>query len=940
MGTLLNKKNFWFYLLLLFFLRVEAQDNNCECKVVSLRELYVIGQFPVLKNNLKCCLNAESKRSLRDTNRMRELLALTAIAEDSIALATRYLNQIVTSNANYKPENQNIVFEKLLYSTKKENLRVTVSSVSKRPEDLETAPAVVEIIEAKDIVARGYVDLIDLLSDVAGFEISKTYGLNFANVFQLGYRQETTEKTLLMIDGVEENDLWSNVAYISRQYPLSNIKAVEILYGPSSTMYGPRAFVGTINIITYSAKEEAGNYFENEKIEKGSSFYLYSNFSGGSYNTYDADFTMGNSTKEKQVNFQITGRYFRSDEHDMSELPFFNYSVSDLDQFEYDHLGQSFESRMALNNYLNLNNLDATNPFFNVVGNTIEISDYGKEKAREYDELAYLEPVNGKYLRYSNHSENFFLSSKLAIKDVIIGFRTWKRAEGLNHMQDLDIAPSRNGSVWAPTNTSMYLKYNHTFNDNLSFSVQSSIKNHSLGRETNRVNFRPFGNPLTGLSIRDLSLFSMQQDQEDPIPHGWRNQFYYYQTLQGRNEARLFYNSKKLNITFGADRRITTSQGDYLFYRNFNTDFSSQNNYQEDLIKSYAEEDGQPGGSFFGKNNIYKLHEIGSFLQGNLVLRENIHLNIGARYDRQVIRSIEGYEVFQPRLGLVFTSERLTLKTNYSKGFQNVSLYNKFSTGGNRLPNPLLLPEEIQYLDASILGASEDQKFKWNITGFAYEVKNAIDTRITETGLNQKVNEDTYVTLGGMMNIKYRTKFLRLDLNGTFLDPMVGDLTIEELLDQELTSGNVVQEIRAGDISKFRFNMGVTTFLEGKSFQSSINLRANYVGEKPVGPGTSQNLNLGLNQTNSIPEYFVLNSNFIFGFKEIPSLKFSFSLNNILNRLYYHPGVRSAAGNFDLGLREEGEGYTKWISRSLAGQFPPYFSQRRRHFNFKILMDL
>jgi outer membrane cobalamin receptor len=939
MKTLLNKNTFWFFLLLLFFLRVEAQDTNCECKIINLRELYVIGQFPLIKNNLKCCLSDESKRSLRDTNRMRELLALTAIAEDSIVLATSYLNQIVSSNVNYKPENQNIVFEKLLYNTKKENLRVTVSSVSKRPEDLETAPAAVEIIEAKDIVARGYVDLVDLLSDVAGFEISKTYGFNFANIFQLGYRQDSTEKTLLMIDGIEENDLWSNIAYISRQYPLSNIKAVEILYGPSSTMYGPRAFVGTINIITYSAKEEAGNYFENEKIERGSSFYMYSNFSGGSYNTYDADFTFGNSKKDKQVNFQITGRYFRSDEHDMSDLPFFNYSVDDLDQFEYNHLGQSFESNAALNNFLNSNNLDPNNPIFNIVDNTIQISDYGKEKAREYDELAYLGTVNGRYLRYSNHSENFFLSSKLALKNLIIGFRSWKRAEGLNHMQDLDIAPSRNGSVWAPTNTTMYTKYNHTFNDNLSFSVQSSVKNHSLGKETNRVNFRPFGNPFSGLNIRDLSLFSQNQNEENPIPHGWRNQYYYYQTLQGRTEARLFYNSKNLNITFGADRRITTSQGDYLFYRNFLTDFVSENDYREDLNNSYAEENGQPG-PYFAKNNIYKLSETGSFLQGNVILGENLHLNLGARYDRQVIRSTEGYEVFQPRLGLVLTSEKLTLKTNYSKGFQNVSLFNKFSTGGNRLPNPFLLPEEIQYLDVSILGSSEDKKFKWNFMGFAYEVKNAIDTRITATGLNQKVNEDTYVTLGGMMNIKYQTKFIRLDLNGTFLDPFVGDLTVDEFLDQELTSEDVVQELRAGDISRFRFNMGITSFIEGKSFQSSINLRANYVGEKPVGPTTSQNLNLGLNQQNNIPEYFVLNSNFIFGFKKIPSLKFSLSLNNILNKLYYHPGVRSAAGSFDLRLREDDESYTRWISRSLAGQLPPYYSQRMRHFNFKIIMDL
>ena len=186
----------------MFISKIEAQTNDCDCKINNLRELYVIGQFSALKNNLKCCINSDNKDnklSLRNTNRMRELLALTAIAEDSISLASRYLNDIVSSNANYSPENQNIIFEKLLYNTKKESLRVTVSSVSKRPEDLETAPAVVEIIEAKDIIARGYSDLIDLLSDVAGFEISKTYSLNFASIYQLGYRQETTEKTLFML---------------------------------------------------------------------------------------------------------------------------------------------------------------------------------------------------------------------------------------------------------------------------------------------------------------------------------------------------------------------------------------------------------------------------------------------------------------------------------------------------------------------------------------------------------------------------------------------------------------------------------------------------------------------------------------------------------------------------------------------------------------------
>ena len=152
------------------------------------------------------------------------------------------------------------------------------------------------------------------------------------------------------------------------------------------------------------------------------------------------------------------------------------------------------------------------------------------------------------------------------------------------------------------------------------------------------------------------------------------------------------------------------------------------------------------------------------------------------------------YEIFQPRLGIVLTSGKLTIKTNYSKGFQNVSLYNKFSTGGNRIPNPSLKPEEIQYLDASVLGSSENQKFKWNFTSFVYDVKNAIYSRVTDLGFNQNVNETDYVALGAMLNFKYRNKFIRVDLNSTFIDAYEGDLSPLEVLSQEFSSEEEVQE--------------------------------------------------------------------------------------------------------------------------------------------------
>ena len=102
-------------------------------------------------------------------------------------------------------------------------------------------------------------------------------------------------------------------------------------------------------------------------------------------------------------------------------LPFYNYSPGDLDQFEYDHLGQNFNTSTQLNNFLSSNNLNAENQFFNIVGNRIQLSEYGLNKASQYDELAYLEKVNGNYLGYSNHTEDYFIGGKLNIKDLVFG---------------------------------------------------------------------------------------------------------------------------------------------------------------------------------------------------------------------------------------------------------------------------------------------------------------------------------------------------------------------------------------------------------------------------------------------------------------------------------------------------------------------------------------
>lgn len=920
-----NNRNILLFTLLMVVITnysfSQQKNSNADCNLEIARDFYKIGQFQELKKTLSCFLTyVDTNRNTR--NQAKELLALTAIAEDSISLAKSKIKDIVLSDANYTPQSQNVVFQNLYQETRNENVRVTITSVSKKPEDIRTAPATVELIEAKDIIARGYQDIVDLLADVAGFEISKIHSVLYANIYQLGFRQENTERTLLMIDGVEQNDIWLNWAYLSRQYPLSNIKGVEIVYGPSSTMYGPRAFVGAINIITYGTKEKAGDFFETKNSK--SNTYAHGTLMGGSFNTRDADFTIGNLNPDSKINFQMTARYFYSDEHDMSDEPFYNYDEEDLNKFEYDHLNFYASNDQSVEQFLLSNNLSRNSPFYTVNDSSIELTPQGRSLALSRDKEAYSGLVNGNKISYSNHSEDYFLGFKLSIDKLLIGYQQWKRTEGFNFYQDVDVAPSKSGSVWSPENRTLYLKYDDTFSENLSISIQSSFKNHKLGKESNRVNFYPFGR-IAGLDLSDLINYNSDPESPNLTKHGWRNRYYFYQAQQGRTEVRIYYNKDNVSLVWGNDYRVTSTQGDYLTYMDYQFRSPSINDYKNMQSNvALAMERGTVNGQSEG-SNMFLVNDFGSYLQGSVVFNEKFHLSGGIRYDKNVIRYSGGFNVFTPRLGLLYNSNLTTFKLNYSRGFQNVSLFTQYSTGGGRIPNPDIAPEAVDYFDLTFMGNSKSKKFKYSITGFNYFVNNAVSSVILDNGSPQNRNAGEYNISGIMANSSYKLKDLRIDFNSTYFNPY-------EISQNE-------KNIRIGDIASFRANFGITKFFETKKTESSLNLRMNYVGDKPVGPNTTQSLNFGLNNTNVIPGYTTLNGNFIFKIKSISSLSIGLSAFNILNKKYYHPGPRTAAGYFDLDNRNPDETYGDFLNQSLWNKNTPYMPQRPRNFQLRLMFD-
>lgn len=181
------------------------------------------------------------------------------------------------------------------------------------------APSSMMVISDEDIKRRGYTSIDEIFYDLPGFDVSFANGAQYTSIYQRGYRTPFTQRILFMIDGVIDNHLYMQSADFSRQYPLTNIKRIEILYGPASAVYGPNAFQGVVHIITKSGKDQ------NKPMEGKVSLQV------GKNNTYSID----GSANVRNGDFyaSASGRAFRSDEEDLSRRGGFssNYWIGNTD---------------------------------------------------------------------------------------------------------------------------------------------------------------------------------------------------------------------------------------------------------------------------------------------------------------------------------------------------------------------------------------------------------------------------------------------------------------------------------------------------------------------------------------------------------------------------------------------------------------------------------
>jgi outer membrane receptor for ferrienterochelin and colicins len=172
-----------------------------------------------------------------------------------------------------------------------------------------------------------------------------------------------------------------------------------------------------------------------------------------------------------------------------------------------------------------------------------------------------------------------------------------------------------------------------------------------------------------------------------------------------------------------------------------------------------------------------------------------------------------------------------------------------------------------------------------------------------------------------MTNLRYQASngFFKAYLNHTFMLPnQVADGVTKDFM-----------PLRIGDIAAHHINVGGNLDFILNNMYTNIDLRANYVSDKKVGPGTTQSGNLAI-PNNTVEAYLIFNGAINFTHKNISWMRVSILGNNLLNnnilntgdKRYYHPGPRTASGSF-----------------SNVSGFVPFVPQRPRYLMVRLTLN-
>ncbi|EDY82297.1 TonB-dependent receptor domain protein [Verrucomicrobiia bacterium DG1235] len=537
----------------------------------------------------------------------------------------------------------------------------TASGVS---EALRDAPASMVVLRQKDFRRRGYDSLDDLLFGLPGFDVIRTGGTMETVAYQRGYRTPWTQRTLLLVNGKPDNNLWNHGAQISRQYPIGAIDRVETLYGPAGAVYGPNAFLGVINIITRDASE----------LEDGETYFEISG-ALGSYDTQNLDTAFGGRWGE--VSFDIGFNYFNSDEAGIEDYSDWGYTDPSL-----------LSNPAAWGAGIGAGADPATGRFS-------PAGDLDVDGFVEEDELVRGSPIG----EYADPTEDYGFIGELRFSGTTFGAIVWETNEGYGpYYSFLDGQPN---SLWTHSSRQYYIEREDWLIDE-AVRVESEL----VYRES-RVGGEEWAESFGGfVSLSDWNSFNK----------AWRleQRFTFSKTDDLQFNGGWKYEFKRLNRAYILSNYwdgLGVAVGESSVQAAADVSSESPMRLSEDIDDRYAPD-----------FNASDTDDIGIYAQ-MIYDRGDLRFNGSLRWDEN---SAYGSD-YSPRGALIYHKDaETTFKLVYGEAFQEPSPKDLYGAYAGRTSNSALRPEKVYTTE--FVAILQHERFQHDFSVYHSEFQNAIAT--------------------------------------------------------------------------------------------------------------------------------------------------------------------------------------------------------------------
>ena len=153
---------------------------------------------------------------------------------------------------------------------------------------LDQSPASASVISSEELEQKQIQRVSDALREVPGLSVVQT-GVpgQLTSVFTRGLRSEHTQ---VLLDGIPINQGLQG-AFNFADFTTEDIDRIEVVRGPQSTIYGPRALAGVIQIFTKQGNGTPGVMFAAE----GGSYDTFREWSQSDGKVDDFDYSVGAS---------------------------------------------------------------------------------------------------------------------------------------------------------------------------------------------------------------------------------------------------------------------------------------------------------------------------------------------------------------------------------------------------------------------------------------------------------------------------------------------------------------------------------------------------------------------------------------------------------------------------------------------------------------------